>query len=114
MDGKGNHGPGDNLEGKVNTLETRMQNTATSQRDITSLSEKIAVLLSYTVQHFDFTARILYFLTDIGTGRGEPPTSPNQFLQTFHKWFKLRKIHSQEENFRKCERDFIKIPESFN
>ena len=57
---------------------------------ITTLSERIAVLLSYTVKHSDFTGNILYFLSDMK----KAPKSPNQFVQQFHNWVKLRSLDS--------------------
>ena len=61
----------------------------TSQRQmgeaITTLSERIAVLLSYTERHSDVLRNILYFVSDFENA----PKSPNQFVQHFHSTFKI-------------------------
>jgi len=99
-----------NVNQGITKLETRMQgveemqdktmadkedltnlitDTQNSQRQmggaIKTLSERIAVLLSYTVKNSDFIENILHFLSNIG----KTSKSPNQFVQCFHKWINV-------------------------
>ena len=77
---------------------------------IKTLSEGIATLLSYTVKNSEFISNISQFLSDIG----KASNSPNQFVQHFHKWFKLRNFDSGADSFGKHCSHFYIITQTFN
>ena len=94
-----------NLETRMKNLEETQNKTMTAKKDptninttnqtsqrqmgeaITTLSERIAVLLSYTAEHSRYTENILYFLGD--------------FIQRFNSTFKIWSPDHESNCFRK-------------
>ena len=78
------------IEKDLGNLTTATQTFQIQRREAEMLSERVAILLSYIQGHSKYIWKTLQFLSDLK----HAPESPDQFVQHFHNWFRLREVKS--------------------
>ena len=81
----------------INTSQQKIAKLTTSTAKLLKvLQNRIEEVAKETQGHSKYILKTLQFLSDLK----HAPESPDQFVQHFHNWFRLRGVKSQAENFK--------------
>ena len=81
----------------INTSQQKIAKLSTSTAKLLKvLQNRIEEVAKETQGHSKYIWKTLQFLSDLK----HAPESPDQFVQHFHNWFRLRGVKSQAENFK--------------